>query len=121
MNGQFYEQLGGVAGLFEQWGACERTVVACALARRVPWPGLRLLQRAVEAALRQHGGDARLESHANDDAHLAALLADDDEDEGQCQGLLHILLNSYVFWVVRGRYSTGARLNSFELSIFCTV
>ncbi|CAG9135460.1 unnamed protein product [Plutella xylostella] len=81
MNGQFYEQLGGVAGLFEQWGACERTVVACALARRVPWPGLRLLQRAVEAALRQHGGDARLERDANDDAHLAALLADDDEDE----------------------------------------
>lgn len=85
MNGTFYEQLGGVAGVFEQWGACERTVVACALARRVPWPGLRLLQRAVEAALRNHVEDERLERDANDEALLASLLAaraDDDEDEG---------------------------------------
>ncbi|XP_049875070.1 protein Smaug [Pectinophora gossypiella] len=85
MNGTFYEQLGSVAGLFEQWGACERTVVACALARRVPWPGLRLLQRAVEAALRLHVEDERLEHDANDEALLTGLLAaraDDDDEEG---------------------------------------
>lgn len=86
MNGTFYEQLGSVAGLFDQWGAYERTVVACALVRRVPMPGLRLLQRAVDAALRDHGQDERLERDANDETFLAALLApraDDDEDEGK--------------------------------------
>ncbi|KAJ2951514.1 hypothetical protein O0L34_g13664 [Tuta absoluta] len=85
MNSTFYEQLGGVAGLFEQWGACERTVVACALARRVPWPGLRLVHRAVEAALRLHMEDERLEQEANDETLLAGLLAagpNDDDDEG---------------------------------------
>ncbi|XP_045536981.1 protein Smaug isoform X1 [Papilio machaon] len=85
MNGTFSEQLGGVAGVFEQWGTCERTVVACALARRVPWPGLKLVQRAVEAALQQHVEDDRLERDANDETLLASLLAprnDDDEDEG---------------------------------------
>lgn len=85
MNGSFYEQLGGVAGLFDQWGACERTVVACALARRVPWPGLRLLQRAVEAALRHHVADERLERDANDELYLTALLAPqpaEDDDDG---------------------------------------
>ncbi|CAH0726822.1 unnamed protein product, partial [Brenthis ino] len=87
MNGTFYEQLGGVAGLFEQWGTCERTVVACALARRVPWPGLRLVQRAVEAALQHHVEDERLERDANDETLLASLLAaradDDDEEDGE--------------------------------------
>nr|XP_026487969.1 protein Smaug isoform X2 [Vanessa tameamea] len=87
MNGTFYEQLGGVAGLFEQWGTCERTVVACALARRVPWPGLRLVQRAVEAALQSHVEDERLERDANDETLLASLLAaraeDDDEEDGE--------------------------------------
>lgn len=71
--------------MFEQWGTCERTVVACALARRVPWPGLRLLQRAVEAALQNHVEDERLERDANDEALLAKLLAargDDDDEEG---------------------------------------
>ncbi|KAI8431867.1 hypothetical protein MSG28_004426 [Choristoneura fumiferana] len=84
MNGTFYEQLGGVAGIFEQWDACERTVVACALAKRVPWPGLQLLQRAVDAALQDHGQDERLERDANDETLLASLLAgraEDDEDE----------------------------------------
>ncbi|XP_050344255.1 protein Smaug isoform X2 [Nymphalis io] len=87
MNGAFYEQLGGVAGLFEQWGTCERTVVACALARRVPWPGLRLVQRAVEAALQSHIEDERLERDANDETLLASLLAaraeDDDQEDGE--------------------------------------
>ncbi|KAJ0176334.1 hypothetical protein K1T71_008508 [Dendrolimus kikuchii] len=85
MNGTFYEQLGSVAGLFDQWGACERTVMACVLARRVPWPGLRLVQRTVEAALRNHVEDGRLERDANDETLLANLLAtrnDDDDDEG---------------------------------------
>lgn len=82
----FYEQLGGVTGVFEQWGACERTVVAVALARRVPWPGLRLLQRAVDAALQLHVEDERHERDANDEALLAGLLAlrlDDDDDDGE--------------------------------------
>ncbi|XP_045773791.1 protein Smaug [Maniola jurtina] len=87
MNGTFYEQLGGVAGMFEQWGTCERTVVACALARRVPWPGLRLVQRAVEAALQNHVEDERLERDANDETLLASLLAaradEDDEEDGE--------------------------------------
>lgn len=85
MNGSFYEQLGGVAGAFEQWGACERTVVACALARRVPWPGLRLLQRAVDEALRRAAPDASREPAANNEPAVSALLAqatDDDDDEG---------------------------------------
>lgn len=86
MNGTFYEQLGGVAKMFEQWGTCERTVVACALARRVPWPGLRLVQRAVEAALQNHVGDERLERDANDETLLASLLAartDEHDEEGK--------------------------------------
>ncbi|CAH0625204.1 unnamed protein product [Chrysodeixis includens] len=84
MNGTFYEQLGGVAGVFEQWGACEQTVLACTLARRVPWPGLKLVQRAVEAALRSHVEDERLERDANDEVLLAALLTvrDGDDDDG---------------------------------------
>lgn len=85
MNGTFYDQLGGVVGLFEQWGACERTVVACALARRVPWPGLKLVQRAVEAALQSHVEDERSERDANDETFLASLLAaraEDDDEEG---------------------------------------
>lgn len=86
MNGSFYEQLGGVAGAFEQWGACERTVVACALARRVPWPGLRLLQRAVDEALRRAPApDPERDQAANDEAEARALLAkatEDDDDEG---------------------------------------
>ncbi|XP_063538305.1 protein Smaug [Cydia strobilella] len=91
MNASFYEQLGGVAGVFEQWGACERTVVACTLARRVPVPGLRLLQRAVDAALRDHGPDERLERDANDETVLVGLLEDDD-DEGECLRRLLTLL-----------------------------
>lgn len=85
MNGTFYEQLSGVAGVFEQWGACERTVVACALARRVPWPGLKLVQRAVEAALQNHVEDERLEHEANDEALLANLFtarSEEDDNEG---------------------------------------
>ncbi|CAH2041781.1 unnamed protein product, partial [Iphiclides podalirius] len=85
MNGTFYEQLGGVAGIFDQWGTCERTVMACTLARRVPWPGLKLVQRAVEAALQNHVEDERLERDANDETLLASLLAprtDEDDDEG---------------------------------------
>ncbi|XP_053608663.1 protein Smaug [Plodia interpunctella] len=96
MNGTFYEQLSGVAGLFEQWGPCEKTVVACALARRVPWPGLRLVQRAVEAALQNHVEDERLEHEANDESILASLLSarcDDDDNEGaeQLRRLLTLL------------------------------
>lgn len=91
MNATFYEQLGGVAGVFERWGACERTVVACTLARRVPVPGLRLLQRAVDAALRDHGTDERLERDANDETVLASLLEDDD-DEDECLRRLLTLL-----------------------------
>lgn len=97
MNGTFYEQLGGVAGLFEQWGTCERTVVACALARRVPWPGLRLVQRAVEAALQHHVEDERLEIDANDETLLASLLAaraEDDDEEGM------FLTNSYKIFKI---------------------
>ena len=97
MNGTFYEQLGGVAGLFEQWGTCERTVVACALARRVPWPGLRLVQRAVEAALQHHVEDERLEIDANDETLLASLLAaraEDDDEEGM------FLFNSYKIFKI---------------------
>lgn len=85
MNGTFYEQLGGVTGVFEQWGACEKTVTACVLARRVPWPGLRLVQRAVEAALRNHVEDERLQRDANDEALLTSLLStrgDDEDDDG---------------------------------------
>lgn len=90
MNGTFYEQLGGVAGVFEQWGACEQTVVACTLARRVPWPGLKLVQRAVEAALRSHVEDERLERDANDETLLAGLLAarDDDDEDGMSNKLI---------------------------------
>ncbi|OWR53858.1 Smaug protein 2 [Danaus plexippus plexippus] len=96
MNGTFYEQLGGVAKMFEQWGTCERTVVACALARRVPWPGLRLVQRAVEAALQNHVGDERLERDANDETLLASLLASrtdehDEEDGERLRQLLALL------------------------------
>ncbi|CAG9788216.1 unnamed protein product [Diatraea saccharalis] len=96
MNGTFYEQLGGVAGMFEQWGACEKTVLACALARRVPWPGLKLVQRAVEAALQNHVEDERLERDANDETLLANLLTprpDDTDDEGgdQLRQLLTLL------------------------------
>lgn len=70
--------------MFEQWGACEQTVLACTLARRVPWPGLKLVQRAVEAALRSHVEDERLERDANDELQLASLLLmrDDDDDDG---------------------------------------
>ncbi|CAH0400114.1 unnamed protein product [Chilo suppressalis] len=96
MNGTFYEQLGGVAGMFDQWGACEKTVLACALARRVPWPGLKLVQRAVEAALQNHIEDERLERDANDETLLANLLTprtDDIDDEGgdQLRQLLTLL------------------------------
>lgn len=72
--------------MFEQWGACEKTVLACALARRVPWPGLKLVQRAVEAALQNHVEDERLERDANDETLLATLLTprtDDSDDEGK--------------------------------------
>ncbi|KAM3961481.1 LOW QUALITY PROTEIN: sterile alpha motif domain containing protein 4 smaug [Aphomia sociella] len=85
MNGSFYDQLSGVTGLFEQWGACERTMVACALARRVPWPGLKLVQRAVEAALQNHVEDEMMEREANDEIMLASLFnatLDDDDNEG---------------------------------------
>ncbi|XP_041981232.1 protein Smaug isoform X2 [Aricia agestis] len=93
MNGTFYEQLGCVAGMFEQWGTCERTVVACALAKRVPWPGLRLVQRTVEAALQSRVEDERLERDANDDTHVASLLAAraDDDDEERLRQLLTLL------------------------------
>ncbi|CAK1542866.1 unnamed protein product [Leptosia nina] len=96
MNGTFYEQLGGVAGVFEQWGTCERTVMACTLARRVPWPGLRLVQRTVEAALQNHVEDERLERDANDETLLASLLAaraneDEDEDGERLRRLLTLL------------------------------
>lgn len=72
--------------MFEQWGACEKTVLACALARRVPWPGLKLVQRAVEAALQHHVEDERMERDANDETLLANLLSprtDDNDDEGK--------------------------------------
>lgn len=94
MNGTFYEQLGGVAGVFEQWGACEQTVLACTLARRVPWPGLKLVQRAVEAALRSHVEDERLEREANDEVLLAALLTarDGDDDDGMSHTLTIMFL-----------------------------
>ncbi|XP_026752573.1 protein Smaug [Galleria mellonella] len=96
MNGTFYDQLSGVTGLFEQWGACERTMVACALARRVPWPGLKLVQRAVEAALQNHVDDEILEHEANDETLLASLFnirIDDDDNEGgeQLRRLLTLL------------------------------
>ncbi|VVC98262.1 unnamed protein product [Leptidea sinapis] len=93
MNGTFYEQLGGVTGVFDQWGTCERTVVACTLARRVPWPGLRLVQRAVEAALQNHVEDERVERDANDEAVIASLLAAraDDDDEEESERLRRVL------------------------------
>ncbi|KAL4715637.1 hypothetical protein ACJJTC_006216 [Scirpophaga incertulas] len=96
MNGAFYEQLGNVAGMFEQWGACEKTVLVCALARRVPWPGLKLVQRAVEAALQNHVEDERLERDANDETLLANLLTprtNDTDNEGgeQLRQLLTML------------------------------
>lgn len=91
MNGTFNEQLGGVAGLFDQWGACEQTVLACTLARRVPWPGLKLVQRAVEAALRSHVEDERLERDANDEVHLANLLTVNGDDDDGCERLHRLL------------------------------
>ncbi|XP_047028216.1 uncharacterized protein LOC124636260 isoform X2 [Helicoverpa zea] len=91
MNGTFNEQLGGVAGVFEQWGACEQTVLACTLARRVPWPGLKLVQRAVEAALRSHVEDERLERDANDELLLAGLLTVRDDDDDGCERLHRLL------------------------------
>ncbi|GBP24631.1 Protein Smaug [Eumeta japonica] len=96
----FYEQLGSVTGVFEQWGTCERTVVLCALARRVPWAGLKLLQRAVEAALARDApatADGELlEREANDESVLNALLAatkadTDDCDEEQLRRLVSLL------------------------------
>ncbi|XP_013136119.1 PREDICTED: protein Smaug [Papilio polytes] len=113
MNGTFSEQLGGVAGIFDQWGTCERTVVACALARRVPWPGLKLVQRAVEAALQQHVEDDRLERDANDETLLAGLLAprsDDDEEEGveRLQQLLGLLPLNNVKWTAVCGVATAA-------------
>ncbi|XP_013191583.1 protein Smaug [Amyelois transitella] len=98
MNGIFFEQLSSVAGVFDQWGPCEKTIVACALARRVPWPGLKLVHRAVEAALQNHvmQEDERLEHEANDEAILTGLLAvrcEDDDNEGadQLRRLLMLL------------------------------
>lgn len=85
MNGTFYEQLGGVTGVFEQWGACERTVVMCALARRIPWTGLKMLQRSVEDAIAREAPPAvdceRLQREANDGTLVANLLAATDTDE----------------------------------------
>lgn len=96
MNGIFNEQLEGVAGVFEQWGACEQTVVACTLAKRVPWPGLKLVQRAVEAALRSHVEDERLERDANDEVLLTSLLTvRDDEDEDSKSRKLPFFLFNY--------------------------
>ncbi|KAJ8719297.1 hypothetical protein PYW08_011472 [Mythimna loreyi] len=91
MNGTFNEQLGNVAGVFEQWGACEQTVLACTLARRVPWPGLKLVQRAVEAALRSHVEDERLERDANDEPLLTSLLLVRDDDDDGCERLHRLL------------------------------
>lgn len=99
MNGIFNEQLEGVAGVFEQWGACEQTVVACTLAKRVPWPGLKLVQRAVEAALRSHVEDERLERDANDEVLLTSLLTvRDDEDEDSKSRKLPFFLFNYSEW-----------------------
>lgn len=95
MNGTFYDQLGGVTGVYDQWGACERTVVLCALARRVPWSGLKMLQRAVEAALARDAPTVaeaeRLEREANDDAVLIGLLttrSDLEDDDGNIFSLI---------------------------------
>lgn len=98
----FRQQLEGVAGAFEQWGECERTVLACTLARRVPWPGLRLLQTAVDAALTSAPPpDERLEREANDEALLAALLATrgpDDEEEGMASEM-SLLVSLSLGWL----------------------
>ena len=50
----------------------------------MPWPGLKLVQWAVEAALRSHVEDERLERDANDELLLASLLLvrDEDDDDG---------------------------------------
>lgn len=70
MNPPFYEQVSALAGRFESWGACERTVVLVALLRRVPWPGLRLAAHAAEAALATKDR-SRLEAEANaNDMHF---------------------------------------------------
>lgn len=82
MSGSFCNQVGGVAGVFEGWTACEKTVVLCALLRRVPTNSLKLLRYAIDAALIQNfsAENHRQESDANDPEFVATLVQGTEED-----------------------------------------
>lgn len=50
----FLEQVQHVTNIYEQWNDCERTVVAYALFKRLPFANLKLLTHAIEQYLKQN-------------------------------------------------------------------
>lgn len=55
-KGQFYEQYNFLESLFEQWNDCERTVVLCALLKRMTFSNLKFLQLSIEHNIAQNYG-----------------------------------------------------------------
>lgn len=55
-NARFCEQYNFMESLFEQWNDCERTVVLCALLKRMTFSNLKFLQLSIEHNITQNFG-----------------------------------------------------------------
>ncbi|XP_063699187.1 protein Smaug [Culicoides brevitarsis] len=55
-NARFCEQYSFLESLFEQWNSCERTVVLCALLKRMSFSNLKFLQLAIQQNIIQNYG-----------------------------------------------------------------
>uniref|UniRef100_A0A336LB92 Protein Smaug n=1 Tax=Culicoides sonorensis TaxID=179676 RepID=A0A336LB92_CULSO len=55
-NARFCEQYNFLESLFEQWNDCERTVVLCALLKRMTFSNLKFLQLSIEHNIAQNFG-----------------------------------------------------------------
>jgi hypothetical protein len=77
-NALFYEQVQHVTNIYEQWNDCERTVVAYALFKRLPFANLRFLTHAIEHHLKQSSNVPKqfglLEEAANATSFLNKLI-----------------------------------------------
>lgn len=52
-NESFHEQAQKVANIYEHWNSVERTVVICALLKRLPFPNLKLIAHAIDQRLKE--------------------------------------------------------------------
>ncbi|XP_023033767.1 protein Smaug isoform X2 [Drosophila willistoni] len=80
-NALFCEQVTTVTNLFEKWNDCERTVVMCALLKRLRYPSLKFLQYSIDNNLTQNLGTSQtnlssvvIDINANNPAYLQNLL-----------------------------------------------